>query len=286
MPRYIHVNFPFLILFLIVSHVQAADLSQGSNTSFLNADSLADSMRLEMDSLPAVIDDEEADRSSSRLSDFPKDLAENFTGLFSASNLPLLYAGIAVSSVGMSFDNDVKGFFAGQDRMGRYNEVGNFIGSRYVLGGSIAGLFLVSRFTDNVRFRNMAYSMAQAHLINTALTVGIKHTVGRTRPDGSDDLSFLSGHTAGTFTTATIISHYYGRKIGTIAYLSAAFVAGSRIGSNVHYLSDVLAGATLGYVVGKTVVRNQPGAEPPRFQWFPSIQPSRKSFGLNLVIRF
>jgi membrane-associated phospholipid phosphatase len=35
----------------------------------------------------------------------------------------------------------------------------------------------------------------------------------------------------------------------------ASAVAVSRLQRNKHYLSDVMAGATLGYIVGRTVVR-------------------------------
>jgi membrane-associated phospholipid phosphatase len=39
------------------------------------------------------------------------------------------------------------------------------------------------------------------------------------------------------------------------AYAAAAAVGYSRIVRDKHYLSDVVAGATLGYIVGRTVVR-------------------------------
>jgi membrane-associated phospholipid phosphatase len=39
------------------------------------------------------------------------------------------------------------------------------------------------------------------------------------------------------------------------AYALASAVAVSRLQRNKHYLSDVMAGATLGYIVGRTVVR-------------------------------
>ena len=40
--------------------------------------------------------------------------------------------------------------------------------------------------------------------------MGLKKVVGSQRPNGQDSLSFPSGHTAGAFTWATTISHYYG----------------------------------------------------------------------------
>jgi membrane-associated phospholipid phosphatase len=48
---------------------------------------------------------------------------------------------------------------------------------------------------------------------------------------------------------------HYGWKEGVPAYALAGLIAVSRLQRNAHYLSDVLAGATLGYIVGRTVVR-------------------------------
>jgi membrane-associated phospholipid phosphatase len=48
------------------------------------------------------------------------------------------------------------------------------------------------------------------------------------------------------------------------AYLLASGIGLSRVEKNKHYLSDVLAGATLGIVVGRTVTRvndEQPGRQ-------------------------
>ena len=61
-----------------------------------------------------------------------------------------------------------------------------------------------------------------------------------------------SGHTAGSFAFASVIAHRYPHnkwaKWG--AYGLAAAVSGSRFPAHKHYASDILVGATLGYVTG------------------------------------
>jgi membrane-associated phospholipid phosphatase len=52
-----------------------------------------------------------------------------------------------------------------------------------------------------------------------------------------------------------VAERHYGWKIGVPAYLLAGLVGASRLEQDKHYLSDVVAGAALGYVVGRTVVR-------------------------------
>lgn len=79
--------------------------------------------------------------------------------------------------------------------------------------------------------------------------------VGRERPNGENNKSFPSGHTSNAFTLAAVAERHYGWKVGVPACLAAGLVGASRLEQDKHYLSDVVAGAALGYVVGRTVVR-------------------------------
>lgn len=74
----------------------------------------------------------------------------------------------------------------------------------------------------------------------------LKFGIEKTRPDGSDDDSFPSGHTADTFATATFIQQRYGWEWAIPAYAAASFVGYTRINSDQHYVEDVLAGAAIG----------------------------------------
>jgi membrane-associated phospholipid phosphatase len=82
--------------------------------------------------------------------------------------------------------------------------------------------------------------------VSTATTLGLKYTVKRERPDGSDDRSFPSAHTMLAFQGAAFIHRRYGFNYAAAAYLGAVFVGYSRIEADKHYLSDVLAGAAIG----------------------------------------
>jgi hypothetical protein len=102
----------------------------------------------------------------------------------------------------------------------------------------------------------------------------IKHTVSRDRPfvneclrsgaaaqcysDGGAQQSFLSGHTALAFTGAGLVcAHAANGEDDTVSNTAcaasmvlAAVTGGLRIMADAHYASDVLAGATLGLVMG------------------------------------
>lgn len=78
---------------------------------------------------------------------------------------------------------------------------------------------------------------------------GMKSTFKVNRPDGSNNHSFPSGHTATAFMTATMLSKEYGGRspwysIG--AYSVATATGLSRVANNKHWLSDVLVGAGIG----------------------------------------
>jgi membrane-associated phospholipid phosphatase len=96
--------------------------------------------------------------------------------------------------------------------------------------------------------------------LNTLATRGIKSLAGRERPNGSDDQSFPSGHASSAFSAATFLARSVDDAvegpwggIGYLAYLPAGFVAAHRVTSKVHYPSDAIAGALLGFVVANTV---------------------------------
>ena len=83
-----------------------------------------------------------------------------------------------------------------------------------------------------------------------AVTGGLKYTVRRERPDGSERTSFPSGHAARAFMTAAMLDKEYGETLSpwfTAAGYGAAAATGlMRIRDNNHWLSDVLAGAGIG----------------------------------------
>ena len=98
-------------------------------------------------------------------------------------------------------------------------------------------------------FRNRTLLLAKSEMIMAALTFSFKKITSVPRPDGSNNFSFPSGHTAQAFATATFLAKEYGDqsvwyKIG--AYGMATTVGAMRIMNNRHWVSDVLAGAGIG----------------------------------------
>src|SRR5262249_34019131 len=113
-----------------------------------------------------------------------------------------------------------------------------------------------------------------------------KHAVGRTRPDGSNNMSFPSGHTSNAFAMATVAEYHFGPKVGIPAYLAASLIGASRIQSNKHYLSDVVAGAAPRPLVGKPSVgeNGEPIKGKARISLVPSTDAQGTGVGAGLSI--
>jgi membrane-associated phospholipid phosphatase len=182
----------------------------------------------------------------------PRNLGRGLIGVFNADNLgPLLVGGVAASTASF-LDADTKQAAVGNLA---WSDTFETAGGPLYSTLFVAGMFTAGRFTGGPRFRAMTYDMLDAAVVNFTYTQILKVTVGRERPDGSDNQSFPSGHTSQAFAMASVAQHHYGWKIGVPAYALAGLMGASRIHEDKHWLSDVVAGAALGYIAGRTVVR-------------------------------
>lgn len=98
-------------------------------------------------------------------------------------------------------------------------------------------------------WKEMIVSTVFSFILTGIVVLSMKSLCGVIRPDGSDFLSFPSGHTATVFTSAGILCKEYGYKnkwIVALIYLPAIVTGFTRPLNNRHWLSDVLAGAIIG----------------------------------------
>jgi uncharacterized membrane protein YsdA (DUF1294 family) len=99
--------------------------------------------------------------------------------------------------------------------------------------------------------------LLQAQILSEMLIEPLKFATHRMRPDGSNSQSFPSGHASVTFASATVIERHLGWRKSILGYAIASYVAMSRIHDNRHYLSDVVFGAAVGTIAGRTVVHHE-----------------------------
>ena len=82
-------------------------------------------------------------------------------------------------------------------------------------------------------------------------TMALKSQIHAMRPDGSDEDSMPSGHTAMAFSAARFAHVRYGDNANPWLLYGAASLTGlARVRANQHHWRDVFAGAALGYAWG------------------------------------
>jgi membrane-associated phospholipid phosphatase len=134
------------------------------------------------------------------------------------------------------------------------NRAGAVAGSPITLGVLGGGLVIGSLRTDDATFRSYAFAFSQGLIVSESLAAAVKLCVPRERPDGTSRYSFPSSHAAGAFALAAVSSHYYGAKAGIPLYALASVVALSRVTYGKHFPTDVIVGATIGYLSGQAAI--------------------------------
>ena len=98
-------------------------------------------------------------------------------------------------------------------------------------------------------WKRLLVNTAASFVINAGTAYTLKHTIHSTRPDGTDNRSFPSGHTAIAFWGASVLRKEFGKKsiwISIAGYSLATLTAADRVRRNRHRWGDVAAGAALG----------------------------------------
>lgn len=119
------------------------------------------------------------------------------------------------------------------------------------------GTYVVGRWQDQPKVAHLGMDLLQAQILTEMLVQPLKFATHRERPDLSNHHAFPSGHAAVTFATATVIERHLGWRKSLLGYTIASYVAASRLHDNRHYLSDVIFGAAVGSIAGRTVVHHE-----------------------------
>lgn len=225
-----------------------------------------------------------ADRLPRHEGELSVEVVKSFGALFSGDNLvPLVVGSLATGAAVMPEQNLEDYFLNHAEKFDEVGAAGEVIGNAYVIAPIVGGLFVAGRIGGDEKFKSMTFALTQGFLVNGAVTAAIKYPARRWRPNDHDQLSFPSGHTSGSFMWATVLSRTYGMKAAIPAYAVATYVGISRLEANAHHLTDVVAGATIGYLVGRTVTRRRKSDKPPAVTWM--VAPVRRGFVASFSFR-
>jgi membrane-associated phospholipid phosphatase len=128
-------------------------------------------------------------------------------------------------------------------------------------------ILALGKLSHNEKTRETGELSLEAVLHSSVVVEVLKHATNRERPpkdNGRGDFwdggqSFPSGHAITAFSFATVLAEQYPEnkwiKFGSYGFAGA--VGLSRISGLNHFPSDVLVGASMGYLIGHYVVRHR-----------------------------
>ena len=165
----------------------------------------------------------------------------------------------------------------------------------------LGGYYLAGVLEDNDKAKAVAEDSLSAILIASGIiTPAVKYVTGRSRPRDragiadfhwlskgypSSNSSFPSGHATHAFALAAVFSNHYEQTWVTFSsYTLASLVGIARSYHGAHFASDILAGALIGTLVGKTVVAHNRRLRTGKTALLPDIVPGR--VGVRVVSRF
>jgi membrane-associated phospholipid phosphatase len=136
------------------------------------------------------------------------------------------------------------------------------IGASYTLIPIIAGSYVYGVWRDNPKGREIGV-LGTESVLDSLIVVGVlKEVFRRNRPDEKNPgdfwgggTSFPSGHAIQIWSIASLLDHEYKHKkiVGITAYSLAGIVSAARVAAQKHFASDVVAGGTMGWFIGRYV---------------------------------
>jgi len=178
----------------------------------------------------------------------------------SRENIALLLIGGGASGyVRCAHDDDIADHFADQHTFPRDFEIAQgAIGNPISHFAVAAGGYLWSVSREDEEGRGVWRSMLEALSLNGMVSITLK-TIAQDHSPNGEALTWPSGHTSSSVTFATVLNEYYGPWVGLPLYALSGLVMYERMENGEHWASDVVMGAALGYVIGRSVARvNRP----------------------------
>jgi len=184
---------------------------------------------------------------------------QDMTQLLTWKNLGYATIGLGTAGAVHPWDDDVKGKLEGVFPVEGSADVTNVIGASNFNLPVSAGMWVLGKAARQPKLEQLGSNLLRTLVYTQVVVAPVKVAVRRERPDGSNRLSFPSGHTANSCALARMLERQYGHRVGIPLYVFSAFVAAGRIEDDRHYVSDVVMGAFLGAIVGNSVTLGSDG---------------------------
>lgn len=195
------------------------------------------------------------------LAGYPRNFLDDVGALPCSENGTWLLAGAALTGLALALeDPDGPNLSLGSSLTTGLSEFSHVWGHGRFWAPMSAGLWVAGSLRDDSAMADLGYDLARSLLLTTMVTWGTKSLADRTRPSGGP-WSFPSGHTAVAFTVAGVTTRRCGGWVGVAALGCGVATGLGRLIEGKHYPSDVLAGATIGWIIGRTAARREDPAD-------------------------
>ncbi|HEY9872083.1 MAG TPA: phosphatase PAP2 family protein [Candidatus Obscuribacterales bacterium] len=155
--------------------------------------------------------------------------------------IALCCTAIAPKAIAETFDREVSRFASGT-------------GTALYLGAGVVLPLLL----DGKDGRQHSLRVADSLGTSTLLCIALKEVTQVQRPDSDSRDSFPSCHATAAFAVATVQSHYNPNQ-ALLWYGGASLIAASRVNLNRHRVTEVVAGAALGYLTARLELSRKNG---------------------------
>jgi hypothetical protein len=222
--------------------------------------------------------------------DFFPMLARDAQGLLNWRDMALLGGSLgAAIALRKDADDEVRGFTEDQpERWGKASETLGIFGEVQYQVPVLLGVYGYSLHTENDELRDLSRAMISAYTITGLSTMAVKGIADTDRPSpewNDGNFGFPSFHTSSSFSVAAVVEEYHGFQTALPVYALAGLIGWSRIDERNHDLSDVVFGAAMGYVIGKSVARQHKEQES-QLRLVPYSHPLEPASGIAAEWRF
>lgn len=162
-------------------------------------------------------------------------------------------------------DDPLQQSWSVQKPLGSTSQYGNDLGQGIPNFLYAAGMAIDGWGFDHKKSKGRSILMLKAWIYSGLVADGLKFAFREPRPNGSSDLAaFPSGHATTAFAFASVVGAEHEWYWSVPAYAMAAFIGASRINDNMHWLHDVVGGATLGLSYGLGLYYRSHSEETPK----------------------
>jgi len=211
-------------------------------------------------------------------------------GIARSENILILGGSLAAAiGIRQDLDDQVRHDTAAHpERWGETTTLLGHLGEAPVQVPILALVWGTSLWTGDAELNGLTHTLISAYTINGLSVLLIKGIADTDRPDpdwNGGRWGFPSFHAASSFAIAGVLEEYYGWRAGLPAYTLAGLISWSRVDERDHDLSDVVFGAALGWVIGKSVAGTHLRGDG-RAILLPWSHPYEPAQGVALEVRF